>query len=191
VTIAPISPELVLVDPDLAARARALLPEPGCFVPASRAAGVAPVPTVGRHATASRRSRRRRPPLRRAAWALAGSAAVATGALWITRLHERAPAVEAGPVPNAAVLHARAARQARTAHTYIWPSVPGAARYHVVLRRGALPVYEASTASPRLDLPRGLRLTPGRYTWVVALAGGVPAARPLVEETFRVDEPER
>jgi hypothetical protein len=191
VTLAPISPELALVDRDLAARARALLPEPGCFVPASRAVGAAPAPAFAPHPAPSRRSRRRLPPLRTGAWALAGSAAVATGALGIVRLHEGAPVPQIGRGPDAAVLHARAARQARAAHTYVWPTVPGAVRYHVVLRRGALPVYEASTASPRIELPRGLRLTPGRYTWVVALSGGSPAARPLVEETFRVGQPER
>jgi hypothetical protein len=182
-----ISPELALVDPELAARARALLPEPGCFVPASRGsvvfaaaaqALVAPVPGIPKQ--------RRLPPSLQMTCAAVALAVGAVGAFGLAQLHESRPLVRTAPQLGRGAAHARAAEQARSARTYVWPSVPGAARYHVTLRRGRLSIYEGSTRAPRLELPHGLQLSPGRYTWTVALVADAGRSRPLVEETFRV-----
>jgi hypothetical protein len=196
----PISPELALVDPELAAAARALLPGPGRFLPAWNAR---PTATGTAHARSLAPIAEQLPPttpirprtrhVRRAilvACVVAAAASV-VGALGSapTGRHEAAPRPAVGPFPRA-LQQARATRQARAARTYTWPAVPGAQTYEIRLLRGRQPVWEAITLEPAVELPARLRLSPGRYTWSATPGFEKPlldaAARPVVEATFQI-----
>ena len=191
-----VSPELALVDPALAASARAALPEPGCFRPASAPRVPAPrrdqMPAIPgpvespSAATPNRRggrARHRLPAVLAAASALVaaglGSSFGGTGGTALP------PVADASPSSQA-----RATSQARAARTYEWPAVPGAATYSVRLALRGQTVYEATTRGTSLQLPEGLHLPPGRYTWSATprLAAAVSgrAARPVVEGAFEV-----
>jgi hypothetical protein len=187
-----LSPELALVDPELAAVARALLPPPGAFRPrfATLGAHDVPVPAgdAGAEPTPPAAAGRRRRPGRVAVALAAASSAVAAGALvaWTPRATEQPDGV-----PSAtAALHRAAARDVRAARTYAWPSVPQATAYQVVLSRDGRAVYEALSDDADLDLPVGIRLEPGRYSWsatpVFADRPAGSSAKPVVEATFVV-----
>jgi hypothetical protein len=178
-----ISPELALVDPELAAAARALLPGPGEFRPAWHTQPAAPAQPAADVQPARRRARH----VRRAALvacALATAAAVG-GALETTRAgrHEAMQVPVARPV-------VRPPQQARESRTYTWPAVPGARTYEIRLLRGREPVWSATTTAATAELPARVRLAAGRYTWSATPAFGKPlldaAARPVVEMTFQV-----
>ena len=187
-----ISPELALVDPELAAVARAALYEPGQFLPASAAQAqpparakpasaarvVAPHPPAGN----ARPSRRRR-------LLVAGTASIAALLLLGFRWHQPEATTANVDVPQA-VQHARALQDARNARKYAWPAVPGARAYTVLIRRGQSPIYTATTSSSTYTLPTAFHFAPGRYTWsATPIRGGhtdgLPT-RPVVEVTFTV-----
>ena len=189
-----ISPELVLVDPELAAVARAGLHDPGRFRPGSEprahpaTATRAPETAPQLRPTAARAGRG----LRGAVVLGVGAAMAAAVALGLTagmwdRGATRTPASDAAPQ---SLLRARAARQTGAARTYTWPAVPGAEVYEITIMRGATAVYEATTRAPTLRLPEELALSPGRYTLSATpqsdSSSPDPAARPVVEETFQV-----
>jgi hypothetical protein len=189
-----ISPELALIDPQLAAAARALLPDPGQFRPAS-----------GLRAYAGMRLPLPRKPLETppttgpthrarhvAAVCVLAAAAIAAGALGLmasTWDHAAAQPSARNAAPRS-LLQARAARQAHIARTYTWPAVPGAEAYQIKIMRGQRQVYEATTRKPALQLPAELHLQPGRYTWTATpllnKSSLNPTARPVIEETFQV-----
>lgn len=189
-----VTPELALIDPELAAAARALLPEPGAFCPAWSAerAREAPEPVVEARlavppGAASRSGRVRRRAVLAAVGALSGVAA----AVALTVTLAASPGSNTGAVATgvtAVVPLGAAAREKAEGRTYSWPSVPGARAYRVVIRRDRQPVYEATTTRSTLELPASLGFSPGRYTWsATPLRGGSSPesdARPVVEGTF-------
>ena len=186
-----ISPELALVDPQLAAIGRAALHEPGCFVPASRPLVRPPaeVALLEIDSVATSRPGRR---ARRLALAGVGSATAISALLVLVapRLAETpANAVIAVPALRAEE-HAAAMRDAGGARKYVWPAVPEAQAYHVEILRDGDAVFAAATTKPSIVLPTSLRLGPGRYTWSATPSrpsGELAAsAQPVVEATFVV-----
>jgi hypothetical protein len=191
--LGPISPELVLIDPELAHRARALLPE----LPSSgmlRSTGVvasgarASAPSTGSFSI-SRSISRPRP----------GAVVVAAALLAVTvytvglRAHDmsrreattllRAP-VAAEPMPpvaDAATLtHGSSPRLSATPRTsvdaprFVWPRYPRAAGYRLALFRAGREIFEHDVAVTSFEFPtawtydgRFERLTPGAYRWIV------------------------
>lgn len=189
-----ITPELALVDPDLAAAARALLPEPGTFRSARSAQSeggkppalelLLPVSLESMIAT-PRRSRRRAVPT------VVGVVPVVAAALalTITLLAPHVRGVDAAG--EAVVTSPLTAPQTRAGRTYAWPDVPGARAYHVTVLRDQQPFFETTTTKPALELPTALELPPGRYTLSATPRSGSassePPGRPVLEETFVVE----
>jgi len=169
-----ITPGLALIDPDLAAAARTLLPEPGAFKP-NWQTSVAP--------TAPRRPRRLRVPA-----ILGGTVIVATllsGGLGQTSTEQRSTIGARTAAPG--IQHADAASRAAAARTYRWPSVLDASSYELRLLKGTEEVYRVTTTAPTTDLPANLHLAPGRYTWTVTpnlnnTLSNAPA--PIIEGTL-------
>jgi len=192
-----ISPELALVDPDLAAEARAALHEPGMFrprfpvravwaTPTSRVPALgapvakAPVfraPVPAPHASAppaSAPARFAEPQVRRRRRLSSPVVGIAV-ACSLAVAGAGAWIFSGGDrVPARAMslgsedaFRARAQQQTRTARAYSWPKVPTASGYAVELRRGGRVVYSATLRTPAVALPPGLRLAPGRYSWSV------------------------
>lgn len=197
-----ISPELALVDPELAAAARALLPGPGEFRPAFRTqpaalrrpAALTPPPPSAEPAVRDRPARFHPRRVRRvalvAACTLATVAAVG-GAFEATQAgRPEAAAIQAPQQASRTLGAAAVARELNEARTYSWPAVPGARAYEITLLRGRKPVWTATTTAATAVLPARLRLAPGRYTWSATPTFGKPlrdaAARPVVEMTFQV-----
>lgn len=196
-----ISPELALIDPDLAALARASLHEPGQFVPGLSAERVVlpgvfdrPQPATPAPSLAAVPSSRRRPaPTVRRVGAAAGLAVVAASALLVL-LGARVDTDAAQRASDRVVVTARqriaAAEDVSRASNYVWPAVPGAVAYRVEIDRNGTEVFAATTEKPSIVLPATLRLAPGRYTWSAteALASGEipPDAQPVAEATFLV-----
>jgi len=185
-----ISPELALVDPELARAARETLYEPGQFVPAWREV-VPPLPRlvdptpVALPLPVVLPGVRNEPRRRRAAALAAGAGLVVFGL--VAGLQEHVRHASATDVGSAAALQARAHRQTGTARRYVWPTVPGASSYWVELRKGGALIYAAAAKSPTTALPAGLALSPGRYHWTVTPILADREARPVVEETFVVN----
>lgn len=200
----PLSPELALVDPELAARARAALPEP--LVEAL------PAP-----AAAVPRARAGPAPGRLARFGRAGMLAllVASLALNVDLLNDRrtagmdaagttqpfvpsvvatakrtvhkgavkgAQAVKRGTRTRAAAGTTRAPPRAVVRTALSWPKAPAAVAYDVVLWRGHTRVLDVWTARSRLELAdlscaQKRKLVPGRrYLWFVYPALGTKAS---------------
>ena len=192
-----ITPELALVDPDLAAAARALLPEPGAFRPAWRTNAarrvlvteVSPPPVTPPVSSLETTPRRRVG--RRAALSVVGVAAVSGAALALT-------------VGNVAIRwdgdrcrHRRAAELAHRRHSRsvcrsdVSLAVgPGCPRLQNHDHAGPGTVFETTTTKATIDLPASLEFPPGRYTWSATPQWGGSAdgspARPVIEESFVV-----
>jgi hypothetical protein len=184
--LGPMSPELVLVDPELAARARALLPEEaGVRIP--RRDRDEPIP-LGLA----------RPPLeRRVPWRLVTALAVASVAIaafglgWSTAsgTSEDEAALQSSPpvaaptpastVPQRPVGPGTKAKPSRSkpplvAPRFVWPAQSGADGYRVAFFLSGRKVFERHVTQPALQLPsswrfkgRSERLTRGTYRWVV------------------------
>lgn len=192
-----ITPELALVDPDLAAAARALLPEPGAFRPAWRTNAARRVlvtevssPPVSASVSSPVTTPRRRVG-RRAALSVVGVAAVSGAALALTvsnvAIRGTATGVGTDAPPSSRIA---ATREAPAARTYHWPSVPGARGYRITITRDQRIVFESTTTKATIDLPASLEFPPGRYTWSATPQWGGSAdgspARPVIEESFVV-----
>jgi hypothetical protein len=177
-----ISPELALVDPELAAAARAALPDrpPSTFAAVRAAPLEPPEPNLARPAQPPRRSAR--PPrsrVRRPIILCAFAAALVLGVAHARDPVQGVMAAERLAVPEAARhpgLEASAAGvEARTPpKVLIWPQVEGAAAYRVELFRGGVRIYGGTTRETRLELPYSWRyegrrreLAPGAYSWLV------------------------
>ena len=177
----PISPELVLVDPDLAARARAALPDEPWPAPIR----IEP------------RTRRRRP-----RFPVAGPLAIVVyaaflGILGVSLLPTREPPTfvaedrtsqEAAP---AVATGRRKPPRLKPARTLGWAPRAGAAYYELALFRNGRRFYQARTRTPWLTFPRNVRFTPGEYRWTVRPVRSDERAgrlsEPIVDTTFRVD----
>jgi hypothetical protein len=169
-----ISPELALVDAELAAEARTSLPDP-------------PEP-------AKRQKRRRRG---RAALALIGAVVLgaAAGAVLFDQTRD-----EAGPQARTGVLSATKTlaqppkplptSPGQAPRLYMWAPSEGAAYYQVTFVRGGRTFHSAETPNPWLKLPDTLRFPPGTYRWTVQPAltegDGVAVGDAILVRTFRV-----
>jgi hypothetical protein len=200
----PVSPELVLVDPELALRERARLRGPTPIL----ASAVAVKPTHMRAAPAPARPPSQRAPTRRRhsrliVWA-AGLALGVLGLQYMLQHESPQPVLGDAPVrpaagtgspdPNVAPA-ASLPRQsiglgATTVRTLAWAPVAGATGYELQLFRGSKRVLVERTTRPRFTLPgrwrhagRTVRLEPGKYRWRVwALSsGGKLDPRPVVQ----------
>lgn len=204
----PISPELALIDPELARRARSKLPDVysvGSFgAPAGAVA--APGSEPGRRVVGpfpSRRShhaevppRRERPSTLRyvaAAAVLALSLAALGGETYLWTASVRAGGTQSSPPPPAAP--PPGAPAAPTARIFTWPPAPGAVAYRFGLYRGGTGVLVARTREPRFELTGRWRyrgrwyvLVRGPYLWVVTplrpAAAGLRAGPPIVRATY-------
>ena len=189
--VEPVSPELALVDPELAARAREVLPVPPPTPPAL------PEPPRLRLILSERliprdsaepvaRTRRARPHL---AAAVVAAAIGLAGAAWLPPSREAAPERRVAPAAPAADPLAPA--------QFTWAPAAEARTYLFVLYRRGRPVYEASTSVPRLVLPlrwsfggEPQRLRGGTYRWVVVPRyGAIDSLRegdPIVDALYTV-----
>jgi hypothetical protein len=140
-----ISPELVLVDPDLRADALARLPPPAWHLPARPA----PLPAAAAPAPAPATTRRERGRLGRLGAALVAAVAVAAGVLELPQLVERGGTASTSTVPPGRLL--------------VWAPARDASGYRILVVQGERIVVDTVTPRPklRLDLPRGA------YRWWV------------------------
>jgi hypothetical protein len=182
--VEPISPELVLVDPELAQRARALLPGPSARETVDAAPAPAPRTTWLRA--------RRDGLVRVAAWAAVPSIALNVALLRTDSAAEPAPVVAPSRVVTvtvapvapangprqgvAAARHERAVptdRKVAGPHGVLrWPGRARAVAYDVVVWRAHRRVADVWTPTPKIAVAsvacRGRRvLAPGRYLWFV------------------------
>ena len=166
----PVSPELVLVDPELRQRLAAL-PEAPLFV--------LPPATVRRPAPAVAERRRSRTMTAALVLALLAGAAAGIGVE-----HLASPLLAGGssiaadvavpaeptlppPSPPTTTAPPTAAAAPRS---FAWAPVPGAAAYAFELRRGGDIAFTTTTKAPTVRLPV---LIPGNYRWIVwPLVGG-------------------
>ena len=172
------SPELVLVDPDLGALARARLPDAPTVRP-----GWTPIPQ--RPAVATTRVERVRPVPRRVRRSderrvLVGCAVVTALVLLLVDLRVgtgESPATTATPPPS--LLPGSVPRPSKTPskpieRRFVWAAAPDASGYHVEFFRASRRVFVRDTAKPEVVVPAswtyaGHRRTlrAGEYTWYV------------------------
>jgi hypothetical protein len=189
----PISPELALIDPELAQRARALLPdfESGLDLPRERADVTTPSPagrswirpeTIGRVAVwlvipsmalniALLRTDSAAEPLPAPSASSSRTASAGTGR------PARRPAT-AKPKPEGKRAGVESARHVRTARPRIaqrmlrWPASAKSKAYDVVVWRGHRRIADVWTAEPKVTVAAiacggGRALAAGRYLWFV------------------------
>jgi hypothetical protein len=167
----PLSPELVLVDPELARRAREQLSV--ASLDSERA-----VTTVA--PTRARRSWRRV-----LSWAFVGSAVVAGIALAVSASTRSEHRVVAQQI--------RAAPAKLAAKRFVWPPNARARYYDVAFFRGRTKIFERRVVQPALTLPahwtfrrRRYALTRGLYEWRVRPGFGRSLGRAIVRSSLAV-----
>jgi hypothetical protein len=207
----PISPELALVSPELAERARALLPPPGVPIWLDRVAREPELeperpaaepeslqPDTGQRRVLVWTAERFLPSM------VAGAAAVVvTVALTMVAdairpgVKSSAATTALAPSVQRALEKPRAPAPAPVVRVLRWRSRPGAAFYDVQVFRGSEKVLEAWPAIARLDLPtrwkfgdKAHRLEAGTYRWFAWPAYFVNRkpryGKPIVRATFTV-----
>jgi hypothetical protein len=176
-----ISPELVLVDPELARHARRAHSSPTLNVRA--AAPEPPAPAAWHHLAVVSTAVTLGCVVAMAAWLVVATSDAPNG--------PASGAVAAGP--PSAPLAADAVQPLR----FTWAAVPGAHSYRLVFYRGRTQIYEAVTNVPRRTLPlrwtfngQTFRLTSGTYRWVVIPRLGPSApfreGEPIVDASYTV-----
>jgi len=207
-----VSPELALIDANLARELRAELPEPAppsrvVESPAAPAVVVEPQRQVAEpQPPAPARGRRYRK--------VRVLGLVALGALLtvFVRSEQRPPVLDristvADPnaqarTPEQSAPSGSAARNSTpVGQTFVWAADPDAAAYEFQLFRGAARIYRARVTAPRLVLPgqwrqgaRSFRLTAGSYRWYVwpiSARTGDQARVATVQATLVVAGPSR
>jgi hypothetical protein len=185
----PISPELVLVDPELAREARLRLPDPPApprYVPPEPR----PQPAAQRRRAVSFRVTLPLPTFEGAVGAFAALVIVVLAL----------DLMPAGPRPTLAAAPAPAAPRTAAAPTpvsggwpqrvWTWAPQSDAAGYRFTLTRDGRPFYGAEVAGTRVVLPDHLRFEPGAYLLVVTVrARSSPAhaaERAIVRSYFEV-----
>ncbi len=214
--LGPISPELALVDPELARAARALLPDPPSLparsAPVSRALEAVEQPAEERSAEIASPSGvpAQKFVLRHfAAGVVAGlliAALAAEAYLWLGSVRPESPVGPESSAPGLSVPNGPtaggappAASPPSTATVLGWPPAPGAAAYDVTLWRDGNRVFERVVWDTRLPLPlhwqyagRQRRLEPGAYRWVVRplrrSGARLRSGAPIIDATYVVPE---
>ena len=195
-----VSPELALVDPELAERARRSLPEPDTLARLERAVRAPDAPPRARHAL-------RTPTVARTAVLLVLGASLVLNVNLLTeggtapRVPDQ-PAKSAAPIQKAAPRYGVSAAQRRIVPPHVrhpgvarprkaleapsltlrWPEAPSAVQYDLVIWRGHQRVLDVWRRTPRVDLAdlpctQARKLRPGlRYLWFAypLLRGGSP-----------------
>lgn len=212
-TLAPVSPELVLVDPDLARRVRS---QPSAPEPESR---VEPPASTGPPARKRRRKRRL------VVWIALVTILGLTAGFALTQVsskrrhpvvdaersgrspaNQSSSALDARPTTHEGRTPTRSTEQKGTPITppaasaprvFGWVAAPGVSFYLVRFFRNGQEIFRAQPTAPRLSLPprwlfNGHRytLTPGRYSWSVLPGFGRRAhpryGQPIVQATLRI-----
>ncbi len=177
----PVSPELVLVDPELAERACALLPDgPGIRIAGQRET----IELIPLSVPAIQARRRIRPAP--AIVSLIAGIAVLAGIGWFasdavldgqsavqTSPSAAAPTISSPP-PSAPPAAPTVARPLAATPRFVWPAEPRAAGYRVALFMEGRQIFEQDVTAMALQLPRSWTyegrpygLTKGTYRWVV------------------------
>jgi hypothetical protein len=183
---AVISPELVLVDPELAAAAR-----DAAWREASRRPPL-PAVDVRRPRPASPRSRIRITAL---AVFLACAGCVLLGR-WATGQLHPTSADGAGSAPR---VRSGASRQPRTrpsvaapttvllqTRAWAWPAVADASFYRITFRHAGHVAFRGIARSSTYRLPTHVHFAPGRYTWSVVPVRGHRTLPPVVRASFAI-----
>ena len=198
-----ISPELVLVDPALAATARAHLAEPGALVPRDAARIAVPLRQTPRTSDSSIRR------LETSKRVLVGVAAVTMLVLLLFDVRvevgqrqasaepraDQAPPTPASPKPpTSRPTPISKARSRPTERKFAWVRVAGADAYHVEFFRGQNRVFMQDTPGPDITVParwtyqgssRSFR--PGEYRWYVwPIVSGLRQSRAAVQSTVTI-----
>ncbi len=188
----PLSPELALVDPELAAAARARLPDPAPPPSVSRPPALLEILQANARAHPEQIPDRHRGRRRRLLTIAVGGVAAAALAFVLVSVPADEPKPEsreqaAATRPSVSVPRTEPAPPAPSTEappppvaeepppqTFAWAPTTATAEYEFQLFRGSQRVYRTRVAEPRLELPRrwtqGGRtdaLSPGEYTWYV------------------------
>jgi hypothetical protein len=201
-----ISPELCLVDPELAERARALLPNRPWYEVAREAPE--PEPLVVEEPEVPYRRRTLtvtiRVPVTATLVVLTLAAMLASLAFGLVPVSEERPTLAPAPTlveplaperPLNSTLDGRPATRDAPGfgrgRIFELPTYEGATYYKAVLSRNGKRVYTAFSNAPKIRLPEDLRLRPGTYEWTVSAGFGPRQAkslgRPYMRSTFEVD----
>jgi hypothetical protein len=201
-----VSPELALVDPELAEWARKRLPASPDTLEALRGAQARPMPVA---ATSARRPRRWRSRVVTGAGLLVvlagtaflvGSRADVDGpaATRLAAIADPQPPAAASERVNESATRTPSSRRssgvANGTRRFSWPPVVGASGYHVELFKGSVLVFRDETKKPEILIRRRWRfngrqrrLEPGAYRWYVwPLVGGQRKAEAIVQAKLEV-----
>ena len=207
----PISPELVLVDPDLAAGARAALPDrpwpasvriepptptPDRRIPVAEILSILSLAALVGILGVSLLPARDQPTLAAEGQRIQPAApSPTTGASTrpATPQGTNSSTKRTGGAPRKPAVKPSSARKParfQPARTFAWASQARAAYYQVAFFRNGRRFYQRRTSSPRVILPRRVQFTPGDYRWTVRPAvrvqNGMRLAAPIVDSKFRI-----
>jgi hypothetical protein len=177
-----VSPELALVDPELAAAARQALATPTLDSSARRPS------------TATNVRHRRRGGSLVAAAVLGAGVVVLLGGRQDERPETATAAAASARVLGAQTLQRQPPKSlpasGRAARVFAWHETKGAVSYYVTFARNARPFYAAQTRDPWLRIPDNVGFPPGMYSWsvrpAVADESGIVLRDAIVVRTFRV-----
>ena len=185
---AVISPELVLVDPELAAAARE-----AAWREASRRPPL-PAVDVRQPEAASRHTRIR---IVSVAACVVGFSGCLVIGHWVTGQLEATSASTEGaarfaPVARAGGSRELPARRSRTTptavllqtRTWAWPAVADASFYRITFSHAGHLAFRGIARSSTYTLPASVHFAPGQYTWSVVPVVGSRALQPVVSASF-------